>query len=136
MATLFLSFDAYGTYAAGGPIDQIIDAFDAAKVIYQHRHVHQGQFSLGYLATPRATKIIERVSARHVAERVWKLRQAQLVLVSEIFPENENLRVEFLDTFPFFTSFDVAVQPCSLCAEDCPIVLIQDGFCPECKEDA
>lgn len=136
MATLFLSFDAYGTYEAGGPIDQIIDAFDVAKVIYQHHHLSKGTFSLGYLATPRATKIIERVSARHVTERVWKLRQAQLALVSEIFPENENLRAEFLDVFPFFTSFDVAVQPCSLCAEDCPVVLTQDDLCPECKEDA
>jgi hypothetical protein len=78
VTTKFLHFDAFGVYAPGGPVDQIIDAFDAAKVLYRHHHVTAGIFEIGYLTTPRAEKIIARVAERHYAERAWQFRKDQI----------------------------------------------------------
>lgn len=137
MTTKFLSFDAFGTYEADGPIDQIIDAFEAAKVIYQHHHLTKGHFEMAYLGTPRADKIVKLVADRHYGERARKFLKAQRELLDEHFPEEafEQLYEVLDETYNrIYSHFDLPVQDCVQCGEPCPTVLVAEGRCPDCKE--
>lgn len=137
MTTKFLHFDAFGTYAPGGPVDQIIDAFDEAKVVYRHHHLTQGVFEIGYLATPRADKIIDRVAKQHYAERAWRFRTEACELLRRHFPEEafEQLH-EVLDGAhdALYAHFDLPTRNCLQCGEPCPTPLVDTGRCPHCKD--
>lgn len=61
MIARYVPFDAFGDYVTGGPIDQIIDAFDKAKVLYMHRQLPDAFLAVVFLGTPRAMKIVKRV---------------------------------------------------------------------------
>jgi hypothetical protein len=138
MATVkFLHFDAFGIYVPGGPVDQIIDAFDEAKVVYRHHHLTGGVFEIGYLTTPRAAKIVDRVAKRYYAERVWRFREAQLKLLNKHFPEEAFEQLpEVLDSSHagLCAHFDLPTQNCTHCGEPCPTPLVDNGRCPHCKE--
>lgn len=137
MTTKFLSFDAFGPYVAGGPIDQIIDAFEMAKVIYQHHHTTKGHFEMAYLGTSRADKIVKRVADRHYGERAWKFLKAQRQTLDEHFPEEafEHLYEVLDDTHnKIYSHFDLEVQDCAQCGETCPTILVEGGRCPDCKD--
>lgn len=137
MTTKFLSFDAFGTYEAGGPIDQIIDAFDVAKVIYQHHHLTKGHFEMAYLGTPRAERIIKTVAERHYARRAWAYRTEARELLERRYSGDafEQIATTLNQAFyGLYSHFDLPVQDCVQCGEACPTVLVVEDRCPNCKE--
>lgn len=138
MPVKFLSFDAFGTYVAGGPIDQIIDAFEKEHVLYKHHLRTRGLFDMAYLSTCRSEKIIRETAEQHYAWRLWRFRNASLELLEEHFPEEgfDHLFSAYRDAFPLFDSFSIEIRmaSCSYCCESCPVMLIEATRCPDCKD--
>lgn len=69
-----LSLNAFGEYLVGGPIDLIIDRFEAARVLYRIEQVHGSVFDLVFLNSGRARKILWEESAREQQARSARLQ--------------------------------------------------------------
>ena len=132
-----LSYDAFGTYTADGPIDKIIQRFEAARVMYRNVHNGGGHFYVVFLRTPRSQRIVKEEADRYLGTRAWAFRQAQLALLEEHYPEEsfQHLRDTLVESFPLFETFDLALKDCEQCGEAHPEILSDRELCPECQKE-
>lgn len=135
MSNLFLSFDAFGPYRAGGIVDAITKRFEREGVEYTNVQVQQGDWNVRYPATAQGV-LVDEVNlqrARCVSRLVPRL---EAFLSTELGDLGVPLDLYILApmTERLCEELELPYDLCASCARTFPARgLDASGNCHDCK---